>query len=229
MSVAAREAFVARRFDRLESRFRAILEEDDVRLRAVSESLRVVPGMRLLDVGCGKGRFARCFSDRGAQVWGLDTSAAMLASAFGFPRARASARRLPFANQSFDGAFAVEVFEHLDDPSIDVAIAEMARVVRPGGRVVLVDKNRAALDARRPWLPAVLIKRIDERRGLWMYGPRDPVRERWFGAASLARRLARHLHRVSWEFLLTPAEARHAIFRSRPSTRLLIAWSGTVE
>ena len=229
MSVASSEAFVARRFDELAHRFRESVDAQDIRLRAVVEGLRLAPGMRLLDVGCGKGRFARRLADHDADVWGLDPSFAMLGSGGALPRVRATARRIPFAADTFDGAFAIEVFEHLDPRALDDALAELARVVRPGGHVVIIDKNRAALDANRPWLPAACVKWIDERRGLWMYAPGDPARERWFGAAGLARRLARHLAEVHWDFLLRPQEARHRVFRARPSTRLLIAWSGTVR
>ncbi len=45
-----------------------------------------------------------------------------------------------------------------------------------------------ALDARRPWLPSLVVKRIDERRGLWMYPAGGPVRERWFRPEALKRR-----------------------------------------
>ena len=80
-------------------------------------------GRRVLDLGCGKGRFSGRLSDAGRTVVGLDLSAAMLAEATGIDRVRASARRLPFGPASFDGVVAVEVFEHL-----------APRVARPGLR-----------------------------------------------------------------------------------------------
>ncbi|GIW87479.1 MAG: hypothetical protein KatS3mg108_1803 [Isosphaeraceae bacterium] len=228
MSVASAEAFVRTRFDQLAHRFRDHVADHDVRLRALVTKLGVAPGMRLLDLGCGKGRFASGLVDYGAEVWGLDASSAMLAAADRLPRVRATARRIPFPAATFDGAYAVEVFEHLHPRSLDRTLAELARVVRAGGRVVIIDKNRAALDTRRPWLPAAWIKWIDERRGRWMYHPSDPVREHWFSAGELAGRMACHLAEVRWDFLLRPEEARHAVFRLRPSARLFIVWSGMV-
>lgn len=229
MSPVAREAFVARRFDDLAGRFRDDVGVDDVRLSAVIDGLALSSGMRVLDVGCGKGRFARRLFAMGADVVGVDASAGMLGECVGIPAMQASATRLPFENGAFDGVFSIEVFEHLDRTSVDLAIDEMARVVRPGGRVVIVDKNRKALDAKRPWLPAIVVKWIDERRGRWMYGPGDPVRERWFSASSMARRLARRLDAVQWSYLLRPEEAGRAVFRVHPSSRLFIAWRGIVR
>ena len=120
---------------------------------------------------------------------GLDLSAGMLAEAAGLARVRASARRLPFGRASFDAALAVEVFEHLAPEAIDRVCGEVLRVLEPGGTFVVIDKNAWSWNARRPWLPSLAVKWIDERRGLWMYSHRDPVRERWFRPRELKRRL----------------------------------------
>src|SRR5439155_18888468 len=125
-----------------------------------------------------KGRFARALGAHGARVVGLDVSAAMLAAAgAGLDRVRGSARRLPFESARFDRVVAVEVFEHLAPRAVDAVCGEVRRVLRPGGTFVLVDKNVYSLSARRPWLPSVAVKWIDERRGRWMYSHREPVRE----------------------------------------------------
>ena len=64
-------------------------------------------------------------------------------------------------------------------------------MLRPGGTFVLVDKN-VLLDERPAALAASLaVKWLDERRGLWMYPPGGPVRERWFRPGELKRRLSR--------------------------------------
>ncbi|MEZ4454319.1 MAG: methyltransferase domain-containing protein [Nannocystaceae bacterium] len=101
------------------------------------------PGDRVLDVGTGDGTYAIQAARRGAVVVGLDRSPAMLAAAG--QRARAagvqvelrlgSAEALPFADASFDRVLAVTVLCLVDDPVR--ALAEMARVTRPGGRIVL--------------------------------------------------------------------------------------------
>jgi SAM-dependent methyltransferase len=223
--IAEHEAIVASRFDALHERFKRVLDDDDVRLRAVVGGLCPLAGRRILDLGCGKGRFARALGERGARVIGLDLSAAMLDEATGIDRVRASARRLPFGAASFDGALAVEVFEHLEPRSLDQVCGEVRRVLRPGGRLVIVDKNVWSWNARRPWLPGVAVKWIDERRGLWMYSHREPVRERWFRPRGLQRRLGRWFSTVRVEYLLSRVEQGRFPFRYMRGTRLFALWA----
>ena len=87
--IAEHEAVVAARFDALCARFKRVLAPDDARLRAIVESLSPLAGRRVLDLGCGKGRFARSLAERGADVVGLDFSSGMLAEATGIARVRA--------------------------------------------------------------------------------------------------------------------------------------------
>jgi ubiquinone/menaquinone biosynthesis C-methylase UbiE len=219
------DAHVAGRFDLLHARFKREVGPDDVRLRALVESLGSLAGRTVLDLGCGKGRFARRLQAAGAQVVGLDLSAAMLAGAAGLDRVRASARRLPFGDGVFDAVVAVEVFEHVDD--VDAVIAEARRVLRVGGVLAVIDKNAGSWNAQRPWLPNLAVKWLDERRGRWMYPADSPVRERWFWPGALRRRLARRFEEVRIEHLLSPAEARIALFRRIPSTRLMVLWEAS--
>jgi 2-polyprenyl-6-hydroxyphenyl methylase/3-demethylubiquinone-9 3-methyltransferase len=221
----AHESFVAARFDALRARFRAGLEEGDYRFAAVRRALGPVEGLRLLDLGCGKGRFAARLAREGAEVVGLDRSPGMLAEAAGLARVLGTAARLPFPDAGFDGVLAVEVLQHLPARGLDRAIAEACRVLRPGGRLALVDRNLGALDPNRPWLPRLLVKRIDEHRGLWMYRPGEPARERWFAPARLARRLARHFERVRVEHLLAPEEAGSWVFRRVARARSMTLWT----
>jgi ubiquinone/menaquinone biosynthesis C-methylase UbiE len=121
------------------------------RLRPAGESWRELadrsldelgPARRLLDVGCGTGRFAVYASERlGARVWGVDPSPEMLAQA----RARgarsvgwrqAPAERLPFKDAWFDAAHAHLVLHLVDD--LDGALEEIARVLGGGARLVVV-------------------------------------------------------------------------------------------
>jgi SAM-dependent methyltransferase len=223
--IAEHEAVVASRFNALHGRFKRVLAEDDFRLRSVIDRLSPLAGRRILDLGCGKGRFARALGERGARVIGLDLSAAMLDEATGIDRVLASARRLPFGAASFDGVVAVEVFEHLPPRSLDQVCGEVRRVLRPGGTLVIVDKNLCSWNARRPWLPSVAVKWIDERRGLWMYSRRESVRERWFRPGELQRRLGRWFSTVRVEYLLSRAERGRFPFQYVPGTRLFALWA----
>jgi ubiquinone/menaquinone biosynthesis C-methylase UbiE len=215
-------------FDALQSRFKTHVAPDDVRLRAVIKALEPLDSKRILDLGCGKGRFALHVQGRGACVVGVDLSAAMLAYATGLPRVRGSARRLPFSDGAFDGVMAIEVLEHLSDSGISLALSEIKRVLRPGGVVAIIDKNAGALDARRPWLPSVAIKWIDERRGRWMYPVGGPVRERWFWPTTLRGKLSRVFVDVHVEHLLSPNEANGRLFRTLPAFRLFALWTARV-
>lgn len=91
---------------------------------------------RIVDIGCGDGQISRLLARNGAEVTGVDptwnqlTVAAERAGGVAYVRSGAAA--LPFADSSFDAAVACLVFEHIDD--VDGAIAEVARIVRPGGR-----------------------------------------------------------------------------------------------
>ena len=218
------DAEVAARFDAAEARFKPSVATDDVRLTALIGAIGPLDGKRLLDLGCGKGRFARRLVALGAVVVGIDLAGAMLVEARGIDRAKASARRLPFADAAFDGVFAVEVFEHVGD--VRPVIREARRVLKAGGMLAIIDKNTLALDANRPWLPAVIVKWVDERRGLWMYPSGGPVRERWFVPHALSQTIGRHgfvTPRI--EYLLTPRECRRWLHRSIPAARLMTLWT----
>ena len=221
------DAEVAARFDQAEARFKPGLAATDVRLAGVIAAIRPLPGSQILDLGCGKGRFAVPLAERGANVVGVDLSQAMLMHAWSTPRARASASRLPFADASFDAVFAVEVVEHVRD--VRAVLLEARRVLRPGGQLVIVDKNCLALDVRRPWLPAALIKWIDQKRGFWMYPSGGLVQERWFLPSRLRQAITRAgFARSRFEFLLTPDESQRWIHRTIPPLRLMTLWSAVV-
>lgn len=92
---------------------------------------------RVLDVGCGEGQLSRLAAAGGATlVVGVDPTRAQIALAgqrAGGPLyARSGADGLPFADASFDAVVACLVFEHIE--AVDNAIAEVARVLRPGGQ-----------------------------------------------------------------------------------------------
>ncbi len=93
-------------------------------------------GMKtVLDVGCGDGQIGRALFAAGSQVVGVDPTWGQISVArdrLGGPNyACASASKLPIASESCDAALACLVFEHIDD--VDTAIAEISRVLKPGG------------------------------------------------------------------------------------------------
>ncbi len=172
------ESYVADRFDARVDRFPAEIPADDPRLLAVRSCLADWRGKRLLDLGCGRGRYWPHWQAWGVDVTGIDISRKSLApgghQAF---RAVGSLARLPWADASFEVVCLLETLQHLPDPA--AALNEAARVLVPGGTIVIVDRNPFAVDPVRPWLPSLMVKWVDQRRGLWMYPPDAPVRERW--------------------------------------------------
>ncbi len=119
------------------------------------------PARRLLDVGCGTGRFAVFAAERlGARVWGVDPSAEMLDQARrrggrGVGWKHAAAERLPFKNGWFDAAHAHLVMHLVDD--VGAALAEIARVLGTGGRLVVGSFRPEHLDRfhLNPYFPTL--------------------------------------------------------------------------
>jgi ubiquinone/menaquinone biosynthesis C-methylase UbiE len=111
---------------------------------------------QILDVGCGTGVFATRVLESlpDSHVWGLDLSDGMLQQ--GLPRCRASggrlhlvqgdSERLPFPDDAFDVVTCTHSFHHY--PRQDQVVAEMHRVLRPGGRLLLIDGDRDGLWGR---------------------------------------------------------------------------------
>jgi demethylmenaquinone methyltransferase / 2-methoxy-6-polyprenyl-1,4-benzoquinol methylase len=109
---------------------------------ALVSSVRAEAGDRVLDVATGTGLVARELERRyGCTVVGLDQSADMLAAAAArnghTPLIRARAERLPFADASFDHLTFTYLLRYVDDPA--AVMRELARVVKPGGRIAMVE------------------------------------------------------------------------------------------
>jgi SAM-dependent methyltransferase len=108
-------------------------------VRFLTQVLDLRPGLRLLDVGCGPGRHARALAEDGIDVVGLDLSLGFLRAAGEGRWVEGDARALPFPTGSFDRVICLcqGGFGLLGGSGEAAALAEMARVLRPAGRVAL--------------------------------------------------------------------------------------------
>ena len=125
---------------------------------------------RVLDIGCGDGQISRLVAAQGVSVVGVDPTWNQIRVAAerggGAVYARSGAADLPFAPGSFDAAVACLVFEHIDD--VYAAIAEVARVVRPGGRFAFFLNHPLLQTPGSGWIDDHTVDPPDQ---YWRIGP----------------------------------------------------------
>jgi ubiquinone/menaquinone biosynthesis C-methylase UbiE len=113
---------------------------------------RFVDGARVLEAGCGTGLILKEVAPRARSAVGVDLSPGMLAGARarGLQVVQGSVTALPFGDGKFDVAYSFKVLAHIEH--IERALAELERVVRPGGHVLAEFYN--------PWSLRYLVKRL---------------------------------------------------------------------
>ncbi len=178
---SARERF----YDAIADCFESWMNEFDLccRLQWVREHLPGVRlgGIRALDVGSGLGHFSRLLAGYDAEVVSLDIGRRLLARSAVPAPVQGSALDLPFADATFDLVVSSECIEHT--PAPQRAIAEMVRVLRPGGTLLLTCPNR-----RWRWsLTVARLLRWRRFRGLENWPSRRAVGAALAGAGARVR------------------------------------------
>lgn len=164
-----------------------------MRRRVISGFLQphVGTGDRWLDAGCGTGTLSRDLAVAGGEVVGVDASSAMVEMAMKllhesndrlgcrFEKVE-SIEHLPFGDASFDGVLCSSVIEYVDDPAM--AVAELGRVLKPGGRLLVTVPNSQAWTRKLERVAHQITKRCTDRP--W---PRYLNHSRWhFDRGSLS-------------------------------------------
>jgi ubiquinone/menaquinone biosynthesis C-methylase UbiE len=144
-------SFIAHQYDRLLGPFL------DGPRRAALELCPPRRGWRVLDVGCGTGAQLALYQRAGCAVAGIEASPAMAQVA----RRRlgehaaielADASRMPYASASFDLVLASMMLHELDAATRGAILDECARVMRPGGRLLVIDYHPGPLRIPHGWL-----------------------------------------------------------------------------
>ena len=118
------------------------------RLSAAFALAEVMPGMTILDVGCGRGEIVRHCARLGADAFGVDYAPVAMqmahmalsgldAGAGKTGIAQADAKKLPFPDAAFDRVMMFDIVEHLHPWELDEAMREVYRILKPNGRLVI--------------------------------------------------------------------------------------------
>ena len=117
-----------------------------LRLAAVRDLLRPQPGERVLDLGSAGGAMTHFLSTFGCRTVGVDAEAGAVETATrlfpGLTFELADVAALPFPDESFDKAVAADLVEHLEDADLARMLAEVFRVLVPGGTLAIYTPNR---------------------------------------------------------------------------------------
>lgn len=115
------------------------------RLKQAFEFASVVPGMTVLDLGCGRGEIVRHITRLGARAIGADYAPVALQLARralqedtgNWGLVRSDAKRLPFPSGAFDRVLMFDVVEHLHPWELDECLTEVRRALKPGGQIII--------------------------------------------------------------------------------------------
>ena len=109
---------------------------DPSHLKRIDRLIKIEPSDRVLEVGCGRGHLTKAISDRGTDIVGIDANPQAQEVAGNGLVKRMDAESLDFDDATFDVIVSVHAIEHI--PGLETALAEMGRVLRPGGHAVFV-------------------------------------------------------------------------------------------
>ncbi len=173
---------------------------------------------KILDAGCGEGRFSKYFIEKNANITSLDISEEYINVI------KANIRRgkfvvgsvtdLPFPKNSFDYIFSVDVLQHV--PNINKAIKEFHRVLKINGKVIIIDKNKFGLNSKY-LIPQILIQKYKELTE-WRY---EGFKERWFSPNKFERVIKLYFKETEYEYIIE----KNKIFKIFPKINLFVVYT----
>lgn len=194
-TIEAEQLRIARHFDQTAPQYSPTIAIHDGRVQAIFNELH--HAKRVLDAGCGKGRYAALIKQHATHidVHAVDVSEEMLRHVpLDIHAQKASIQDLPYADESFDVVYCVEALEHVPNP--EAALKEMVRVLNRGGRLVIIDKNIARKGALK----------IEA----W---------ERWFDVDALCKQLQQANLQFKTNFVAYDGQAADGLFVSWIGTK----------
>lgn len=175
---------------------------DDLQVDLLQEHIR---GKDVLEVGCGTGLLLERVAQVARSAKGIDLSPGMLEQARqrGLDVMEGCATELPFEAESFDVVYSFKVLAHVED--IETALAECARVVRPGGKLFLEFYNPRSL--------RYLARRLGGAKKISQETRESAVYTRWDAPEAVEAYLPREVRLDSWAGVrvLTPAAFFHRL------------------
>lgn len=139
---------IRKNFDALVDQFSDSINNDDGRVKELIFYFGDLSGKKVIDIGCGKGRYLTILQKLypKSHLFGIDISEKMLEYLpVGIETKLGSILDIQYPDNYFDCVYSVETLEHTILP--ENAIKEMTRILKPGGKIVIIDKNKEKLGA----------------------------------------------------------------------------------
>lgn len=151
--------------------FKDSIDKADGRYRVVLSEIQNSKAGKICDVGCGKGRYLKNLlrENSNAVYYAVDISKNVMADIQPpVEKKEGTLTQIPYAEASFDLVYTVEALEHSIFP--ENALRELLRVTKPGGEVIVIDKNQAAMglleiDEWEQWFTDELFERVAKKEG----------------------------------------------------------------
>jgi len=174
---------------------------------------------KILDAGCGEGRFSKYFIDSGANITSMDFSEEYIhLNEKNIPNGKftvGSVTNIPFPSNTFDYIFTVDVLQHV--PNLKKALQEFQRVLKKNGTLIIVDKNKWGLNSKI-LIPQIIIQKYKELTE-WRY---SEFKERWFIPEKFKVLIGDYFNDVKYCYILE--ENKNKLFKKFPKLNFFVAW-----